>query len=97
MRHQGLIPGQKINKPFPGPLWTHGLYKFYCTGKGGSLAWYACTDANCSAKASVSCEEIEDDDGNTVYHYTLVRVATHEVRIDSQDMIICNTNAPQIV
>ena len=46
---------------------------------------------NCSAKASVSFEEIEDDDGNTVYHYNLVKVASR------QDMIIWNTNALQIV
>ena len=78
----------KEDKPFPGPLYTHGLFKYHKNWDNlskrngtGNLAAYECSEhrtSGCLAKAKVSFERREDSDGNIEMIYNLYQVARYE-------------------
>ncbi len=78
----------KEDKPFPGPLYTHGLFKYHKNWDNlskkngtGNMASYECSEhraSGCLAKAKVKFERREDSDGNIEMLYELYQVAKYE-------------------
>ena len=78
----------KEDTPFPGPLYTHDIFKYHKNWDNlskkdgtGNKASYECCEhrtTGCLARAGVEFERTEDSDGNIVFQYRLYFVSSYE-------------------
>ena len=92
----------KEDLPFPGPLYTHGVYKYHKNWDNlskksgtGNLARYECAEhrrSGCPGKAGVQFLRREDADGNIEMYYELYFVSSHEEHtcVPDEGMIIAD-------